>query len=178
MKRRKFIGAVVGSSLLVGLGSRRSEASVSGGGRKVLEFNTMIGIPRPFAGVPANAVLTRGIPGGGLPWVLGDAHGKIHVNGDIDVKVRGLVFDPDDPVVQQRGLAGINTVPFFKAIVSCLTLNTDGDAEIANLSTGLFPADEAGNCLIKDIVLLPDPCIAPIVFVTSPGGAWFAATGF
>jgi len=24
---------------------------------------------------------------------------------------------------------------------------------------------------------LPSPCIAPIVFVTSPGGAWLAATG-
>jgi len=24
---------------------------------------------------------------------------------------------------------------------------------------------------------LPQPCIAPIVFVTSPGGAWFSITG-
>jgi hypothetical protein len=176
--RRRFIGALVGSSLAVGLGSRRSEAGVRGGGKAILEFNTMIGIPRPFAGVPANAVFTRGIPGGGLPWVIDDAHGKIHLNGDIDVKVRGLVFDPDDPVVQERGLAGINTVPSFKAIVSCLTVSSEGDIEIINMSTGLFPADEAGNCMIKDSILLPDPCIAPIVFVTSPGGAWFATTGF
>jgi hypothetical protein len=28
------------------------------------------------------------------------------------------------------------------------------------------------------VVDLPSPCIAPIVFVTSPNGAWFAATGF
>ena len=32
--------------------------------------------------------------------------------------------------------------------------------------------------MISDTIVLPQPCIAPIVFVTSPGGAWFAATGF
>jgi hypothetical protein len=64
------------------------------------------------------------------------------------------------------------------AIVSCLSKDAGGNAITANVQTGLFPADTAGNSEIEDTVSLPEPCIAPIVFVTSPGGAWFAATGF
>jgi hypothetical protein len=35
----------------------------------------------------------------------------------------------------------------------------------------------AGNANINGRVKLPQPCIAPIVFVASPTGTWFAATG-
>lgn len=178
MDRRYLLGLSL-AVLFVGLSvTPQSWAGKPGGGKKILDFKTMIGIPRPLAGVPENAIFTRGIRGGGLPWVVGDARGKLHLNGDVDIKVKGLVFDPADPVVQERGLAGINTVPFFKAIVSCLTVNADGEVEIVNLETDLSPADEAGNSTIKDNVLLPNPCIAPIIFVTSPNGSWFAATGF
>ena len=38
-----------------------------------------------------------------------------------------------------------------------------------------FPTDF--DALIDEVLDLPDPCIAPIVFVTSPTGAWFAVTG-
>jgi hypothetical protein len=34
-----------------------------------------------------------------------------------------------------------------------------------------------GDAHIGARVTLPEPCIAPIVFVTSPTNAWFAATG-
>jgi len=34
-----------------------------------------------------------------------------------------------------------------------------------------------GNASIEANLSLPQPCIAPIVFVTTPSGAWFAATG-
>jgi hypothetical protein len=37
----------------------------------------------------------------------------------------------------------------------------------------LAPAALAGDKVLE----LPSPCLAPIVFVTSPGGAWFAVTG-
>jgi hypothetical protein len=45
------------------------------------------------------------------------------------------------------------------------------------VSTAPFPASATGDADINATVSLPSPCIAPIVFVTSPGGAWFAATG-
>lgn len=143
---------------------------------KVLEFNTMVGVPRPFTRNNGNAI--RGIDGGGLPWVIEFGRGKLKPNGDIDVQVKGLVFDPNDQGAIDAGVAGRNTVPNFKAIVSCLSKDVDGNVITVNVSTGLFPADEAGNAHIQDTVSLPEPCIAPIIFVTSSTGLWFASTGF
>lgn len=148
---------------------------VSADESKVLEFNTMIGVPRPYTGV-TNAI--REVPGGGLPWVIEFGKGKLNPNGDVDVLVKGLVFDPNDQAVIDRGIGGTNTIPNFKVIVSCISKDGNGNAITTNVSTGLFPADIAGNAHIKDTVALPTPCIAPILFVTSPGGAWFASTGF
>ncbi len=142
---------------------------------KVLEFNTMVGVPRPYTGA-TNAI--RGVPGGGLPWVIDFGKGKLSPNGKVDVLVKGLVFDPNDQAVIDRGIGGTNTVPNFKAIVSCLSTDAGGNATTVNVSTALFPADEAGNAHIQDTVSLPEPCIAPILFVTSPTGSWFASTGF
>lgn len=142
---------------------------------KMLEFNTMIGVPRPYTGA-TNAI--RGVPGGGLPWVIAFGKGKLSPDGDVDVLVKGLVFDPNDQAVIDRGIGGTNTVPNFKVIVSCQSKDANGAAVTVNVSTGLFPADAEGNAHIKDTVALPQPCIAPILFVTSPTGSWFATTGF
>lgn len=144
---------------------------------KLLEFDTMLGVPKPYTG-GANAI--RGVPGGGLPWVIGQAKGELKSNGDLEVKVKGLVFDPNDPDVIARGLANQNTVPAFRAIVSCLSKDADGNPTTVNVTTDQFPATigvGAGDAKIEAHIGLPSPCIAPIIFVTSPGGAWFAATG-
>jgi hypothetical protein len=64
------------------------------------------------------------------------------------------------------------------AIVSCQTIGAAGTATITNVSTGQFPASTAGNADINARVTLPQPCIAPIVFVFgAPNVGWFAATG-
>jgi len=152
-----------------------SVSTASADESKMLEFNSMIGVPRPYTG-GTNAI--RGVPGGGLPWVIEFGKGKVSPEGYVDVLVKGLVFDPNDQAVIDRGIGGTNTIPNFKVIVSCLSKDTDGNASTVNVSTGLFPADSAGNAHIKDHIDLPSPCIAPILFVTSPGGAWFASTGF
>lgn len=58
-----------------------------------------------------------------------------------------------------------------------------GDGVVENVTSDLFPASTGpvasggGNASIETTLSLPQPCIAPIVFVTNPGGAWFAATG-
>ena len=132
----------------------------------------MVGVPRPYTGA-TNAI--RGVPGGGRPWVVGFAEGELKANGEIEVKVRGLVLDPNEPNFPP---AGTNPIPNFKAIVSCLSKDASGSPTTVNVSTGLFPADVAGNAVIEDMINLPQPCIAPIIFITSPTGAWFAATGF
>ncbi len=147
---------------------------VTASGATVLEFETMAGVPRPYTG-STNAI--RGISGGGFPWVIGAAQGELKTNGKLEVKVSGLVIDPNDPAAVAAGVAGKNPSPTFKAIVSCLSKDASGSATIVNVSTKTFPASATGNAKIEDSVSLPHPCIAPIIFVTSPTGAWFAATG-
>jgi len=141
---------------------------------KILEFITMVGVPRPYTG-STNAI--RGINGGGLPWVVSSAFGELKMNGAIEVKVTGLVIDPNDPAAIAAGRAGTNPVASFKAVVSCLSKDASGAAITVNVATSNFPATPTGNSTIEDKVTLPQPCIAPIIFVTSPTGAWFAATG-
>ena len=88
-------------------------------------------------------------------------------SGRLRVRTRGLILVN----------TGTNPVPMFRAIVSCQSIDSKGDADVVNVSTDAFQADADGNSRVDTRLELPNPCIAPIVFVTSPGGAWFAATG-
>ena len=137
---------------------------------KILEFGTMVGLPHAFTGTQ-NPI--RGINGGGLPWAIGGASGELKGDGHLEVAVAGLVFS-DGPNT------GSNTVPSFRVIVSCLS----NDGLVESVMTDPFPAttgpasEGGGDAAIEAELVLPQPCIAPIIFVTNPAGtAWFAATG-
>lgn len=139
----------------------------------VLEFETMVGVDGPFLGT-TNPI--REINGGGLPWVLEEAEGELKSNGKLKIRVRGLIIPESVPGF------GFNPAPFFLAAVSCLT--TDGDGVVvaenvftASEDTEMIGDPRNGDANIRAMLMLPEPCIAPIVFVTSPGEAWFAATG-
>lgn len=138
----------------------------AGRGGSIMEFNTMAAVTGPYVG-SANPI--RGVNGGGLPWVITDGHGELQANGTLELNVHGLVLAAGP-------LTGTNPIPNFMAIVSCLSIS-NGSPTTINVSTGLFPATTSGDAHIETRVSLPSPCIAPIVFVTSPSGAWFAATG-
>ncbi len=172
---KRLLLVMLSASLFLSAFFAGSVSTASARETKILEFDTMVGVPRPYTGA-TNAI--RGVPGGGLPWVVSSVEGELKASGELEIQVFGLVFDPNDPDVIARGIGGTNTVPNFKAIVSCLSKDANGNPTTVNVSTGLFPADSAGNSKIEAQVSLPQPCIAPIIFVTSPGGAWFAATGF
>jgi hypothetical protein len=141
------------------------------GGPKMLEFQTMVGVPQAFTG-DTNAPVIRGVNGGGIPWRLDLGKGELSTGGHLEIKVRGLVL-------ASGANAGTNPVANFRGLVSCLT----DTAAVVNVPTGNFPATTGpasaggGNADIEVDLDLPNPCIAPIVFVTSPGGAWFASTG-
>jgi len=168
MKRFTVISLVLALALGIFLtGSQYSQATARES--KILEFDTMVGLPQAFTG-DQNPI--RGINGGGLPWTIDSSSGELKANGKLEIDVHGLVFAAGPNT-------GANTIPNFRAIVSCLT----GDGGIENVTTGLFPAtlgsaaNGGGNAKIETNLTLPKQCIAPIVFVTSPGGAWFASTG-
>jgi hypothetical protein len=115
--------------------------------------------------------------------VLTSGRGELSSSGHLEVSVTGLVLDPNDPTVISRGLAGTNPFDHFEAIVSCRSVDSTGAPSVVNLITSLFPAttgsavNGGGNAKMEAKVNLPHPCIAPIVFVASPAGAWFASTG-
>ena len=137
---------------------------------KVLDFKTMVGVVPPYVGSPTNAALTRGIQGAGAAWQIDETRGKLRSNGDLDVKVKGLVLTS----------TGQNPLASFKAIVSCLSIDSNGDAVTVNQLTDAFPATvPGGDADFSGNVSLPSPCIAPIVFVTTAGATprWISVTG-
>ncbi len=143
-------------------------------GHNVLEFQSMAPVTGPYVGA-ANPI--RGIVGGGLPWQIVSARGELSSAGHLEVRVVGLVLFRGDPV--PAPLQGTNPIPTFRAIVSCQTID-EGVATVTNVATDPFPASTNGNARIEATIGLPDPCIAPIVFVgpaTSATLAWFSATG-
>ena len=135
---------------------------------KILEFDTMVGIPSTLTGAQSQGPL-RGINGGGIPWTLTSAKGELTAGGHLEIEVQGLVL----------ATTLSNPVGTFRGLVSCVK----SDGTFDNILTDPFPATTGpasaggGNSKIEADVALPHPCIAPIVFVTSPGGGWFAATG-
>ncbi|MFZ0789479.1 MAG: hypothetical protein WAM94_07635, partial [Chromatiaceae bacterium] len=135
----------------------------------MLEFQTMVGVDGPFL---RNANPIRGVNGGGLPWVLDAAKGELKDDGKLEVEVQGLVIPEDVAPAPCNGVA-CNPAPFFRAIVSCLTVDVAGGVVEDNISTTngaevMIGDPLDGNAKIEAMLDLPDPCIAPIVFVTNP----------
>lgn len=141
----------------------------------VLEFDSLAGNQGPFTGQTGTI---RGVPAGGLPWVVDE--GKAELEADqVEIEVEGLVLDPDDEAVPED-LRGINPVPGFKGVVSCLTFD-DGNRLTETLETDPVEVGEDGDAKIEDEIDLPSPCYAPIVFVTAGHPdfptVWFAVGG-
>jgi hypothetical protein len=167
---------LVAALFVPALGAAAREDDNRGRGAKVLEFHTMAPVAGPFVG-PNHPI--RGFGGGGLPWVIDSGRGEVRANGDVEARVRGLVLDPNSSAVPAN-LKGINPLPQFSIWMSCLT-NDKPDTGTA-LFAGTFAATTTGNMEGKGHVNLPRPCVAPIVFVTTPSNQqaqarWLAATG-
>jgi hypothetical protein len=140
-------------------------------GRKVLDAKVLGAVSEPYTG-SANAI--RSVSGGGLPWEIGAGSADLRADGRLHVEVEGLVLARRAPV--PTALQGTNPIAQFKAIVSCLT-TTSGAAATTNVSTALVSASPGGDAEIDTAIDLPSPCFAPIVFVTTAGGAWLAVSG-
>jgi hypothetical protein len=151
---RKLFLVALSALSLVALGSATALAE---DGHNIVQFSSMT----PVTGAAVGAVNDRGLVGGGKAWVIATGTGSVSRDGHVMVSVTGLVI-PD--------LGNINPVAKLKAIVSCVTQHH----VIVNTSTGLFDATGTGDVTIDDTVALPRHCGHAIVFVTSPGGAWFA----
>jgi len=169
MKKLLLVTLVIMLALSTIIVAGSAPRMASAKGVQILEFGTMVGVPQALTG-SQNPI--RGINGGGLPWMLSSAAGELKSDGHLELVVRGLVL-------AAGANAGSNPVASFRAVVSCLT----DTGAVQNVQTDAFPATTGpassggGNAKVAATLSLPQPCIAPIIFVTSAGGAWFAATG-
>lgn len=151
---RKLLVAAVSALSVVAAGSATVLAHDD---HTILQFSSMT----PVTGAAVGAVNDRGLTGGGKAWTITSGSGSVSRDGHVMVSVTGLVI-PE--------LGNVNPITKFKAVVSCVTQHH----AIVNVSTGLFDANGAGDSTINDTVALPRHCHDALVFVTSPGGAWFA----
>jgi len=125
----------------------------------LVSFNSMTTVSATETGIAND----RGLIGGGKPWAITAGSGELDSDGTLHVSVTGLVI----PVAPFNG---VNPLGSFGAVVSCITTHH----HIVNVFAGTFPTNPAGNGTLDTTVTLPHPCTQAVVFVTSPGGAWFA----
>ena len=138
----------------------------------VTAFQALFAVKGPFRG-PSNAI--RGIPGAARPRVIDEVRGEVKANGRVIVHVRGLVLANHlDVLAADRGL---NPHPYFQAVVSCLSINDNGNPTVVNVRTRRAAANVLGDADVLDDIDLPRPCVAPIVFVTAPRGQWLGTSG-
>src|SRR5260370_20864209 len=95
--------------------------------RNLFEFNRLTAVVPPFTGA-ANPI--RGIGGGGAPWQIASGKAELNANGEIEVRVRGLVLVS----------TGANPVANFAVILSCQSKDAVGAPAIVNLVAGTTPA--------------------------------------
>lgn len=170
LRRRPLLGVIIVGVLGLMMLAQASLVTAKNPS-KVLEWGTMVGVPSGLTGAQSQVPL-RGVSGGGIPWMLSRGRGELSASGRLKIEVEGLVLAAGPNV-------GINPIASFRALVSCV--NADGTFQ--NILTDAVPATTGpasaggGDAEFETDVALPAPCIAPIVFVTSPGGAWFASTG-
>ena len=126
--------------------------TVDASNRKVFS-STMAGLATP-------GTVVAGVTGAGAPWVIEEGSATLTAGGRLHLEVQGLVLTA----------TGTNPVTTGLAVVSC------GGAVAA--TTGAVPFSSTGDAEVETTVSLPSPCLAPVVFFTSPGGKWFAVTGF
>ena len=129
----------------------------------------MAGVPLAFTGTAMPQLNIRGIVGGGVPWTLTAAKGKLKQNGRLLIEVDGLVL--------ATTLSNPGGVPRHRELPHRLRCHHER-VDRRHLP-GHDRACQRGRrrCEDRDAPGASHPCIAPIVFVTSTGGSWFASTG-
>jgi hypothetical protein len=158
----------------VGWGSLRAEGHHHKSPH-ILTFDTMYGVEGQLLGA-TNAI--RGITGDESPWVINHfIRGHLDTDGRLVIQVKGLVFG-NDPSVPPN-LVGKNDETTYRGGVSCLSEDANGAIITSNVFTLGSPSSVNGDSFIDEKVILPSPCVAPIVFVLAGSeDKWFAVTGF
>jgi hypothetical protein len=99
---------------------------------------------------------------GGRNWVIDEEHSRavVREDGRIRVDIEGLLFET----------APFLPLPTVSASVGCGGMLTSSDVQVQ--------LSDEGDARIEDELMLPDPCMDPIVFVHPRlnRGTWIART--
>ena len=144
-------------ALLAGLVLGTGTAFAAKGGKhKVLDADLVgLAVPR---------TVIAGVTGAGHAWAIEEGNAKLFSDGRVLVNVEGLVLTPE----------GTNPVATGRAIVSCNGGATPADIVMSDVVPLSIPD---GDAHVNQWLTLPSPCLNPVVFFASAGGAWFAVTG-
>jgi hypothetical protein len=158
------------SVCLVFLGAAFAKDGRDNGRDELFEFNRLAAVVPPFTGA-TNPI--RGIGGAGAPWQIASGRAELKGNGEIEVRVEGLVLVAN----------GTNPIQNFAIILSCQSIDAVGAPSVTNLVAGSTPATTTGDARFEGTVNPPSPCFAPIVFVAIPAtttapARWLAISGF
>jgi hypothetical protein len=167
-KPYRLIAALATVALAVGATAAVADPSGDNGQQNERHGDTVLKSD-VFGSQPTGPVLF-GVTPGGAPWVVSKGEAKVRRNGDVKVRVEGLVI----PTPPQNGT---NPVPNIAATVHC------GGTAVG--TTQAVPFSPAGDARIDDTLAtpLPSPCLAPAVLLNPASGsvittsAYIAATG-
>ena len=114
--------------------------------------------------VPTDVAI-HGIVPGGVPWVLDRGGVRLKSDGELDVRIRGLV-------IPSLGTAG--PVTTVSASLLC------GADTAPAATTGAVPLSSSGDARIDGTITVPATCLAPSVVVHPNGNvkAYIAVTGW
>jgi len=135
--------------------------------------STLVGLPADMTG---EAGTIRGVPAGGVPWVVAEGDVEIESDGDLKADIKGLLITGTGTDLD--GTTGV--VTGVRASLTCEGQDTVATTDVARLSSD-------GDAEIDEEISLPMSCLAPIVLIRvgstqeNPGplmGPWIAATGF
>ena len=155
MMRSLRLAVLVGilAALVVGTGTA---VAGPGGSHKILDTR-LVGLATP-------GTVVAGVTGAGHAWAIDHGNAKLFSDGRVDLTVEGLVLTPE----------GINPVANGRVVVSCNGGGGAGDIVQSGLVAFSTPD---GDAHFNSTLTLPSTCLAPVIFFTSGGGAWFAVSG-
>jgi hypothetical protein len=169
MKKKLAATVALAAIAVAGLG-----AAANAHGSRSIETDSLVGIP---AGLTGPAIPQRGLAGGGIAWMIGASDVEVKANGKVEIRFHDLVFAAGPNL-------GKNTVSTMKAVISCIaadgtTMNVSTPSFPVSVATapGVVPADNGGDGRIETKVMLPSPCLEPVVFITTTTDRWLAVNG-
>lgn len=168
--RRKFVFLFV-AVLCAAAFAAVNVSSQEPAGETILQWHSMAAVTAPFFSITVPFSPIDGVGGGNARWIIDKGWGSLKSNGELRVHTRGLIL-PDPP------FNGQNTVPFFRALVKCRTVDASGAVVTVETFSENYPADTGGNSDLVTNITVPSPCYAPTVFVMHfAAPRWFATLG-